>query len=148
MNSRTWIIIHVYYTHSKHEKKKRKRKGSSIGSGIATMMRRSGQCLRRFHHKEWWSALVTGEEEEFCRAERETFTVAIPDVGVASRWSRWWRVVELVAEKLVERRLEVVREKEQREMSVGKKNRWGRLVFHQLLARISLFSVHGIHPYL
>jgi hypothetical protein len=38
-------------------------------------------------------------------------------------------VVELVAEKLVERRLAVVREKEQREMSAGKKNRWGRLFF-------------------
>jgi hypothetical protein len=54
-------------------------------------------------------------------------------------------VVELVAEKLVERRLAVVREKEQREMSAGKKNRWGRL---ESIHGISLFSVHGIHPYL
>jgi hypothetical protein len=52
-------------------------------------MRRSRRWLRRLHHKEWWLALVTREEEEFCKGERETFTVAIPDVGVASRWSRW-----------------------------------------------------------
>jgi hypothetical protein len=38
-------------------------------------------------------------------------------------------VVELVAEKLLKCWLVVVREKEQREVSVGKKNRWGRLVF-------------------
>jgi hypothetical protein len=51
-------------------------------------MRRSGRWLRRLHHKEWWLVVVTREEEEFSKGERETFTVAILDVRVASQWSR------------------------------------------------------------
>ena len=67
--------IIVLYAATLLQTRKKKDRGEEriklLGVGVEALMRRSGRWLRGHCWKEWWSTLVTGEEKEFCRGEKE-----------------------------------------------------------------------------